>query len=609
MMHKNLDLNENAIWKQRFRASKIRWAKIANLNQQRGLVSSDQDGVLQLYTWDVSTGDLQQLTHQPAGVVNGLPSADGTYIYYFHDDGGNEIGHYVRVPFEGGTQEDLTPGLPQYHASALNLIGQSFCGNLLGIRVADSGTYKLFALAPGQEPHKIYESQKLFIGPVLSYDGEIIAIASTAETKSLDTRLIVLDPQSGKQIAELWEGEGISHGIGEFAPRPDDFRILTSTNKSGYNQPLIWDPRTGEQRELIIDDLDGEVEAWHWSRDAKKILLSHLDQAHRQLYLYDLETDNLTQLQHPAGLVGSYFDNGIFTGENEILITWQNPTLPTRLLALDANGNKNPRTVLAAGDETIGHSWKSITYRSENGDYIQGWLALPEGDGPFPTILHVKGGPASAMFEYYYPESQAWLDHGFAFLSINYHGATTFGKDFEKSIMGQWGKLEVQDMASGYHWLVEKGIAKHNAVFLVGDSYGGYLTLLAMGKRPELWAGGMAGMAIADWAMLYEDASDRMRGHQQISFGGTPEEKPDVYRRSSPSTYAEQVRAPILVIQGSNDSRCTPRQMKTYEAKMKSLGKQIDVHWFEAGHGSQVQEQQIEHQEYRLRFADHVLKK
>ena len=548
------------------------------------------------------------MTHQPAGVVNGLPSADGKYIYYFHDDGGNEIGHYVRVPFKGGTPEDLTPGLPHYHASALNLIGQSFCGNMLGIRVADSGRYQLFVFAPGQEPHKIYNSQDLFIGPVLSYDGEIATIASTTVTNSLDTRLIAFDIRSGEQIAELWEGEGISHGIGEFAPRYNDCRILSSTNKSGYNQPLIWDPTTGERRELAIDDLDGEVEAWQWSRDAAKILLSHLNQARRQLYLYDLETDYLAQLKHPTGLVGSYFDTGFFTDENEIFITWQNPALPAHLIAIDTTGNKDPRTVLAAGDVPAGHIWKSITYRSENGDDIQGWLALPEGEGPLPTILHVKGGPASAMFEYYYPESQAWLDHGFAFLSINYHGATTFGKDFEKSIMGQWGKLEVQDMASGYHWLVVNGIAKPEAVFVVGDSYGGYLALLAVGKRPELWAGCMAGMAIADWAMIYEDASDRMRGHQRISFGGTPVEKPDVYKKSSPITYAEQVQAPILVIQGSNDSRCTPRQMKAYEARMKSLGKQIKIHWFEAGHGSQAQEQQIEHQEHRLRFAHQVLK-
>jgi dipeptidyl aminopeptidase/acylaminoacyl peptidase len=152
-------------------------------------------------------------------------------------------------------------------------------------------------------------------------------------------------------------------------------------------------------------------------------------------------------------------------------------------------------------------------------------------------------------------------------------------------------------MAACYRWLVENRVARPDAVFLTGQSYGGFLTLLAMGVRPELWAGGMAGVAIADWTLLYEEQSDALRGFQRVLFGGTPDEVPEAHIKSSPSTYAETIQAPILVIQGSNDSRCPARQMHVYEEKLKSLGKQIHVHWFEAGHGSHAQEQRIEHQE------------
>ena len=129
--------------------------------------------------------------------------------------------------------------------------------------------------------------------------------------------------------------------------------------------------------------------------------------------------------------------------------------------------------------------------------------------------------------------------------------------------------------------MVEKGIAQPDAVFVTGESYGGYLTLLALGKRPELWAGGMAGIAIADWSLIYEDSSDALRGYQRVLFGGTPEEKSEVYAKSSPITYADTLQAPLLVIQGSNDTRCPARQMQVYESKLKELGKQIEVHWFE----------------------------
>jgi predicted esterase len=65
--------------------------------------------------------------------------------------------------------------------------------------------------------------------------------------------------------------------------------------------------------------------------------------------------------------------------------------------------------------------------------------------------------------------------------------------------------------------------------------------------------------------------------------------------------------APVLVIQGRNDTRCPSRQMDVYEETLNSFGKSIHVHWFDAGHGSREQEQQIEHQELMMRFAYRVL--
>ena len=599
-MQKTPNLAENAPWKQRFRAHSIQWAKIANLNPQRGLVCTDRDGITQLYAWNRSTGDLQQLTDQPAGVISGLLSADGEYVYYMRDDGGNEIGHYVRVPFAGGPHEDVTPDLPPYSSFQ---ISQSFRGNMLGTRVADPSGQTLYIFAPGQTPRPIYKSQHLFFGPSLSHDGEIAVIATTEGTNSLDTRLISFDGHSGQQLAELWDGQGASHNLGEFAPVRGDFRMLSTSSKSGYERPIIWNPRTGQRQDLQIDEIPGEVHPWQWSKDAKRVLLSQLHQAQQQLYLYDLETDTVTKLQHPNGVVGSYSDNGVFTDDDRILITWQDPAHPPRLIALDSSTGQELGTVLAAGDVPAGRPWKSISFTSENGASIHGWLAVPEGSGPFPTIFHTHGGPTAVMLNYYSPESQAWLDHGFAFCTINYHGSTTFGKEFEKSILGQLGELEVQDMAAGRKWLVENEVAQPDAVYLTGESYGGYLTLQALGRQPELWAGGMAGVAVADWTVMYEDENESLRGYQRVLFGGTPQEKPEAHAKSSPITYADQIQAPILVIQGSSDTRCPARQMQAYETRLKSLGKQIDVHWFKAGHGSRAQEQRLEHQEQKLKFA------
>ena len=86
-------------------------------------------------------------------------------------------------------------------------------------------------------------------------------------------------------------------------------------------------------------------------------------------------------------------------------------------------------------------------------------------------------------------------------------------------------------------------------------------------------------------------------------FGGSPEEKREVYVRSSPITYIDDVAAPVLVVAGANDPRCPIRQIENYLGELDSLGKPHEVYRFDAGHGSLVIEETIRHVEVALSFA------
>jgi dipeptidyl aminopeptidase/acylaminoacyl peptidase len=255
------------------------------------------------------------------------------------------------------------------------------------------------------------------------------------------------------------------------------------------------------------------------------------------------------------------------------------------------------------------HRWDSVSFCSSDGQQVQGWLSVPDGNGSFPTIVHVHGGPEFAMTELYYPLGQMWVDHGFAFLTINYRGSTTFGREFLERIWGNVGYWEVEDMAAARDWLVREQIADPQAILVTGSSYGGYLTLQALGTKPALWTGGMAAIAVADWAIAQEDTTANLRGLRTARFGGTPEECPERYAKSSPLTYAKDVHAPVLIIQGRNDTRYPPRSVTVYEDKMKALGKEISVHWFDSGHGSLVVEETIEHHALMLEFACRVVER
>lgn len=238
---------------------------------------------------------------------------------------------------------------------------------------------------------------------------------------------------------------------------------------------------------------------------------------------------------------------------------------------------------------------------------VQGWLGVPVGEGPFPTVIYLHGGPEMAVMNWFAPESQAWLDHGFAFLSLNYRGSTTFGSAFQTMLWGNIGHWEVEDLVAARAWLVAEGIAQPEQIALTGWSYGGYLTLLGLGKHPDLWAGGLAGAAIADWALLYEDAAESLVGHTGLAMGGTPDEVPEQYAKSSPLTYVEQIAAPVLIIQGQNDSRTPARQVTVFAERMRALGKPIKLVWYETGHVGGDMALAVAHQAMMIEFARQVV--
>ncbi len=602
-----LDLRADAPWKKRFRAASIFFADVASANPKRGFVASNKDGVAQLYGWDVDSGALTQVTHSETGVIFGSISADGQYIHYLQDEGGDEHGHFVRVRSDGqGEPESLTPDMAPYAAF---LFQENADGRYQGFVAATQEGSHAHVREEGGAWRVLYHSLKQIYGPHFSAAGRLSVLETNERSANLDTSLLVLDTATGEKLAELWDGEGISVSMSAagFSPRAADERALAQSNRSGYNRPLLWNARSGERQDLDLPDIEGELLPVAWSPDAERLLLLQKWQAEDRYYLYDIASGAATRLDHPAGVLGGYFGVASFQGE-EIWTTWQDSEQPSRLIALDARSGAQTRVLLAAGAVPPGSKWRSIHFPSPGGQ-IQAWLATPADvqGGPYPTIIHVHGGPTAVMSEMFSPASQAWIDHGFAFCSINYRGSTTFGRDFEKAIWGRLGEVEVEDIEAGVRHLVDQGIADPEATLISGGSYGGYLTLMSLGTRPQLFAGGIGQVVVADWVGMYEQQAETLRAYLHGLFGGSPEEKRAVYDKSSPIHYVENLRAPLLVIQGRNDTRCPAGQYEDYERAAQAAGKHIETHWFDAGHGSRDTEQQIEHQELSLRFAQKIL--
>lgn len=599
---KNPRFDSEAPWKKRFQVPVTYGLGIAAQASSKGVVLSNRSGAYHLYAWDVKTGGLTQLTSKPEGVFQrGTLSPNGAFVYYHNDQKGNEVGHLVRVPFTGGEPEDITPQLPFYESTGYTF---SRAGNRFGFLTVTQEGFTLYSAEVASdgllsELVKLFTTENLTTQLAFSSNGEMVTIVTAEQPGTLHYSLLTFDARTGQQLGRLSD-EGTSIDDVTFSPLPGDARVLASSDKSGVKRPLIWDVRTGKRKDLEIAILEGEVLPVDWSPDGKRLLLCHVVQARQFLYLYDLESRQLRRLEHPQG---SFRWGQFFSPDGDIYAHLEDSTTPLRLVLLDGETGQQKHVVFPLGYIPPSRPWRSITFPSSDGQQIQGWLSVPEGSGPFPTILETHGGPTGVTIEHFSPLGQSWLDAGFAFLTINYRGSTTFGRLFQEQINGHIGDYEMEDMVAARQWLVEQGITHSDQVFLTGWSYGGYLTLLGLGKRSDLWAGGMAGVAFGDYVIAYEDEAEVLKAYDRGLMGGTPQEKPEAYHKSSAMTYLEHMRAPLLIIQGQNDTRCPPRSIEVYEQRAKELGKNIEVVWFDAGHGSRQTEERISHQELMLRFA------
>jgi len=256
-----------------------------------------------------------------------------------------------------------------------------------------------------------------------------------------------------------------------------------------------------------------------------------------------------------------------------------------------------------AGDQAPGGvAYRSWWFPGPSGADVHGFVAAPAGPGPHPTLMLVHGGPTWAYSDAFMPEVQTWVDHGVAVAMVNYRGSTGYGTAFRDALIGDPGFPEVADVVAGLDALVAEGVADPERAVIGGGSWGGYVTLLALGLHPQRWAAAVAAVPVGDYVAAFADEAPGLQSFDRTLFGGSPDEVGDLYRERSPLTYVDRVRTPVLVIAGDNDSRCPIRQVLNYVDALRASGGDVELYRFDAGHGSMVVDQRVDHMAAELAF-------
>ncbi|MDQ1658716.1 MAG: hypothetical protein QOD41_3799 [Cryptosporangiaceae bacterium] len=578
-------------WQARFRATRVSLPEWALDRPSRSLYVSNASGTFELYTWDRETGEHRRVTDRPNGTTNGTLDRSGDWVWWFDDTDGDEFGIWRRQPFAaaGGTAEEAIPGLAPAYPAGLEIGKRTVAAG----RATDDGC-ELYVWRPGHgDPGLVYRSDQDAAVGALSEDETLLAIEHSEHGDSLHPDLRVIRVPGGEIVGELADGPGKGVSAVGFSPVNGDQRLLVQHERRGRPELLLWNPETGEQTELEIA-LDGDLSA-DWYPDGSALLVEAEYAARSTLHRYDLSSASLIPIATAPGVLGG----ADARPDGSVEYAWSSAAEPPQLRVA---GRDDP-LFLPPGDRAPSSVPVTDAWVDGPGGKVHALVSVPaDREGPFATVFSIHGGPHWLDSDSFSAARAAMVDSGYAVVHVNYRGSTGYGSGWRDAIVGRPGITELEDIAAVHDWAVESGLADPSRSVIEGHSWGGYLTLMALGLQPERWAAGVAGVPVADYVAAYEDEMEQLKAMDRVLFGGSPAEAPEAFATGSPITYADRVKVPLLLIAGANDPRCPIRQIENYLARLTELGAPHEVYRFDAGHGSLVVSERIKQMAVELDF-------
>lgn len=583
-MHKIHQRKKNTMskdWKSRFFDPTIQWVYAASNASSRAIAVSNVSGKFQLHAHDFETGYNRQITRKRSGMLFGSISPDGKNIYYLNDATGNEHGHFVRTPFTGGKTVDITPDLPPYFSYTLAI---SDAGDYFSFTSAFKQENKVYTFSQSVAPTCIYTSEHSISEPIISGNGLYTCIAVVGEKKDGWSECIIINNITNAVYArKLFKGDITPIAFSRHMNKPT---VCVLSNELGCTYPVLW--QYEEKQTITVQNakFHGDVFVLAWNEKNQELLVCDVSAAQHHLYIYNTSSEHVKPVGPTDGSFDLFFGSAISQKDGSFLVRWSNFNTPSQYLKIHApKYNKWDAVYTPSKFTSTTYLIENIKFRSSDNSRIQAWVVCPKNiKKPTPFIIDIHGGPHGVSSNEYRPEIQAWLESGFGYCTVNYRGSIGFGKEFQKKIYGNPGYWEVEDVVAARNYLVKKRLADHSRILVTGWSWGGYVTLFALCKYPLLWMAGVAAASVTDCVMQYEDEPVYFKATDEQIFKGSPKTNYEQYIKSSPVTYLQDIKAPILLLHGKNDVRCPPRQIKNFVNLMHKAKKKIEVVWYSSGH-------------------------
>src|SRR5262249_2324773 len=564
------------------------------------VLTTDLSGRQNLWKVNSSGGWPLQLAQSDNRQYGATWSPDGKWIVYEQDSGGNELWDLFAVPSDGGEPVNLTNTAEIREQGAL----WSHDGRTVafGYKPKDSPVYDIALLDwQTRKVHKLTneETKNHSWGAVAwTADGKTIFANRSEISGDSESDIYAIDVASGK-ADNLTAHQGKILFAATSVSRDGRTVLITSNQNSGANNVALLDSAT--KKVTWVTDTKWDAGSGSFSPDGRNFTYLINEDGRTDIYLADTATLRADKIDFPAGL--NYFTGNPTSFSNDgkrLLVSHESSTRPGDIWVYDLTAH-SPRqltySAIASLEAIPMPGGQIVHYKTFDGKTISALLWVPfnlKRDGTNPAIVLPHGGPTGQTVDYWNPEVAALVSRGYICIAPNVRGSTGYGIGFQKANYQDLGGGDLQDEVYATKFLVSTGYVDPKKIGITGGSYGGFMTLMAAGKTPDVWAAGVEEYGIINWFTMLQH-EDALLQEYEKSLLGDPQKDRKIYEADSPITYIHAVKAPLLVLQGDNDPRVPKEEAQQVVDSLKRDGQTVDVHYYSnEGHGFEKRENRID---------------
>jgi dipeptidyl aminopeptidase/acylaminoacyl peptidase len=525
-------------------------------------------------------------------------SRDGRYLLYVMDKGGDEnFNIYAVDPFQAA--EGVIPearnitNMEGARVMIYHIARNDHDLMFVGLNQRDRAWHDLYSLRISTgELTKIRDNNNRYTSWIFDHNDQLRM--ATRSHQDGTNELWRIDPR-GQTLLYSWPLLETAYPAAFQADNRHFYLVSNVGDDINFTQLYVMDIETGE-KQFMESDPDNRA-------DFGSLMTS--DKTHE--VLFTSYTDDFTRRYFKDQEFEKHF-NRVKKELGDVEISFFSPTTDETLWMVNAYSDVDPGSVYiynTVSDELTFQyrprpelptqhfaRMTSIRYPSSDGLEIQAYLVLPRGHQPrnLPTLVIPHGGPWARDYWGYNSYAQFFANRGYAVLLPNFRGSTGFGKDFLNAGNKQWGELMQDDITWGVKHLINEGIADSTRVAIFGGSYGGYATLAGLAFTPEVYAAGVSFVGPSNLITLINSVPPYWEAflktfYVRMGDPSTPEGR-ERLERQSPLNSADQIVAPLLVVQGQNDPRVIKAESDQIVVALRERGFPVEyINAPDEGHG------------------------